>query len=154
MIRSSPVMRHEIVTFATLPSLPAGRTNEWLLSQGTTDFPASIFAEDLVKAYPEALIILNTRSEEALFDSMTSTLYDIYLKHWSKSTPEEKPNLSTKIHTFCWANDFPANGRRYFSEHNERVRELAPGRARSQILGVRDQGRLGPFVPVPRSAYS
>ena len=42
--------------------------------QGVADYPAAIFPAELAAAYPEAAIILSTRSEDQWFASMVSTL--------------------------------------------------------------------------------
>jgi len=44
------------------------------LSQAVSDFPSSAFAEDLIEAYPEAKIILNTRDVDAWYRSATETI--------------------------------------------------------------------------------
>lgn len=44
-----------------------------IIKQAVADYPAAIFPAELLKAYPEAVVILTTRSEEAWYNSMMST---------------------------------------------------------------------------------
>lgn len=91
------------------------------------DFPAAIFPEELIRAYPEAAIILTTRSEDSWYESMMSTLWHA---HSNSTANPEAPMavMRTKYHIHCWGNDFPAHGREHFRKHNELVRRLGQGR--------------------------
>ena len=95
--------------------------------KGVADFPAAIFAQELVDNYPEAAIILSTRPEDAWVKSMMSTLWHAYSNMPANSTSPMAP-LATKYHTLCWGNDFPSKGREYFRKHNDMVRELGKGK--------------------------
>ncbi|KAL1860260.1 hypothetical protein Daus18300_009314 [Diaporthe australafricana] len=95
--------------------------------EGVADFPAAMFPEQLVHAYPEAAIILSTRAEDGWYASMMSTLVHHHANMPADSTSPMAP-LATKYHTLCWDNDFPANGRDFFRKHNDRVRGLGKGR--------------------------
>ncbi|KAK7735663.1 hypothetical protein SLS53_007404 [Cytospora paraplurivora] len=86
--------------------------------QGAADFPAAIFAEELVNAYPEAAVILSIRPEDAWFTSMMLTLWHQYSNTPADSKSPMAP-LATKYHTLCWNSDFPTNGRDYFRRHND-----------------------------------
>lgn len=97
-----------------------------VFQQGVADIPAAIFAEELVKAYPEAAIILSTRSEDAWYNSMMNTI----VHHHVRRLPDSSPLaiLATKVHKHCWDNDFPSNGLHHFRQHNETVKRIAKGR--------------------------
>ncbi|KUI61882.1 hypothetical protein VP1G_11349 [Cytospora mali] len=124
--------------------------------EGVADFPASIFPEELVNAYPEAAIILSIRPEDAWVRSMMSTLWHAYT-NMPPNESSPKPSLATTFHTLCWGNDFPANGREYFRKHNGTVRDLGKDRKRKFLeWDVKDGwAPLCAFldVPVPNVAF-
>ncbi|KAL2272102.1 hypothetical protein FJTKL_08325 [Diaporthe vaccinii] len=95
--------------------------------EGVADFPAAIFPEQLVHAYPEAAIILSTRAEDDWYASMMSTLGHYHTNMPADSTSPMAP-LATKYHSLCWGSDFATNGRDYFRRHNDKVRSLGKGR--------------------------
>ncbi|CAI4211901.1 unnamed protein product [Parascedosporium putredinis] len=92
--------------------------------EAVADYPAAIFPEELIAAYPEASIILTTRTADSWLASMTTTLW-----HHHVNQPADDPGplatLRRKYHAHCWGNDLPAHGRRFFGEHNERARKAA-----------------------------
>lgn len=107
--------------------------------QGVADFPAAIFAEELIQAYPEAHIVLSTRPEDAWYASMLSTLWhqrSVRLRTAS-STSSGMASLAAKYHTHCWGDDFPARGRECFRRHNELVRRLGEKAAEEDSGGRR-----------------
>lgn len=116
--------------------------------QAVADYPAAIFPEELLKAYPEAVVILTTRSEEAWYNSMMSTL----VHYQSTRRPGSSPMLAlaTKYHTHCWGNDFPFNGRELFNRHNEEVRIAAKGRKFLEYDAQQGWEPLCEFLGVPR----
>lgn len=76
-----------------------------------SDFPASIFSDELVAAFPEAKVILTVRDEDKWFDSMMATIWHA----WSApDAPKETPMrlLADKYHRYMWQNDFPYMGAR------------------------------------------
>ncbi|KAJ5618926.1 hypothetical protein N7510_002910 [Penicillium lagena] len=92
---------------------------------GVSDFPAAIFADELIAAFPEAKIILTVRDEDKWFDSIMATLWHA----WSapdapKGTPMRQ--LADKYHRHMWQNDFPLYGRERYRTHNAHVRAIAP----------------------------
>ncbi|KAJ9134635.1 hypothetical protein NKR23_g10063 [Pleurostoma richardsiae] len=95
--------------------------------EGVSDYPATIFPAELIDAYPEARIILSTRSEDAWFVSIMSTLWHL---HCNRPSDDSSPMaaLARKYNCHCWDNDFPANGRILFRKHNELVRQSSKGR--------------------------
>ncbi|KAL3419133.1 hypothetical protein PVAG01_09355 [Phlyctema vagabunda] len=94
---------------------------------GVSDYPAAIFPEELIRAYPESKIILTTRDEELWEKSMLATLVHA---HTAGSAPDAKPSamrsLADLYHKHVWDNDIPKNGRRAFREHNELVAKVSP----------------------------
>ncbi|KAF2429359.1 hypothetical protein EJ08DRAFT_591109 [Tothia fuscella] len=88
-----------------------------------SDFPAAIFAEELIKAYPSATVILSIRDENAWFKSMEATLV-----HAHANPPQGQPTamrpLAEKYHDYILRNDFASNGRKAYREHNDFVRAL------------------------------
>ncbi|KAI9048360.1 hypothetical protein LZ554_008152 [Drepanopeziza brunnea f. sp. 'monogermtubi'] len=85
-----------------------------------SDFPCSIFYRELMAAYPEARIILSTRSEDLWFDSMCKTLNLAFVN--SKAEPSK---LAKLYNLHLWANDFEANGRQAFRTHMAGVHAAA-----------------------------
>ncbi|TKA31763.1 hypothetical protein B0A50_01841 [Salinomyces thailandicus] len=91
------------------------------------DFLASIFVEELIAAYPDAKIVLLTRDEAAWYRSMIDTLWHQYSNFDSSKGTSNVRQLAETYHRYCWAGDFPKNGRAYFREYHERVRRLVAG---------------------------
>lgn len=125
--------------------------------QGVSDYPAAIFAEELIRVYPEACIVLSTRSEDSWYDSMMSTL--VHHHHHrsaggdgsSSSSSSPVASLAAKYHAHCWGDDFPSNGRACFRRHNDLVRSLAGegGRAFLEYDVETGWGPLCAFLGVP-----
>lgn len=116
--------------------------------EGAADFPASIFPQELVKAYPEAAIILSIRPEDAWVNSMMSTLWHAYSR-MPPNSGSSMSSLSTKYHSVCWDNDFPANGREHFRKHNEVVRNLGKDKKFLEWDVKDGWGPLCAFLDVP-----
>ncbi|KAH8673902.1 P-loop containing nucleoside triphosphate hydrolase protein [Xylariales sp. PMI_506] len=91
------------------------------------DYPAAIFAAELVEAYPEAAIILTTRDEAKWYESMMNTLIHSF-RNAPSPNPSPMASLARKYHLHCWANDFPSYGREAFRRQEEVVRQAAVGR--------------------------
>lgn len=91
--------------------------------QALADFPASVFADELVAAYLEAKVILLSREEDAWFQSIMTTLWHQYNTY---DPGEEKSGmrlLAEKFHCSSISNDFPANGKEYFRQYYQHVRK-------------------------------
>lgn len=95
--------------------------------QALADYPASIFVEELIEAYPAASIILTTRSEDSWVESMEKTLIHA---HAQRSAEDQAPIavMARKYHKYCWDDDFEKNGRDLFRKHNAQVQALAQDR--------------------------
>ena len=77
---------------------------------------------------------------------MLSTLW-----HHHSRQPDDDPSplatLRRKYHGHCWGNDLPANGRRFFDEHNERTRKAAEAAvAESKAAGEGESGSGRKFL--------
>lgn len=83
--------------------------------------------EELIAAYPDAKIVLLTRDEAAWYRSMIDTLWHQYSNFDSSKGTSNVRQLAETYHRYCWAGDFPKNGRAYFREYHERVRRLVAG---------------------------
>ncbi|KAI2623827.1 P-loop containing nucleoside triphosphate hydrolase protein [Hypomontagnella submonticulosa] len=128
--------------------------------EAVADYPAAIFAAELLSAYPEARVILSVRhSEDAWLASMESTLWHA---HTHQPTPNPSPMapLSAKYHRHCWGDDLPTHGRTAYREHNALVRFLAESSGRRLLEYAPGDGWeplcefLGletPAEPFPRS---
>lgn len=121
----------------------AAKTN-----QGVADYPAAIFPEELIAAYPEASIILSVRDEDGWYASMTSTLWHL---HTSRPADDPSPmnQLARKYHAHCWGGDFPKHGRARFREHNALVREASKGRRFLELRATDGWAPLCQFLGVP-----
>lgn len=95
--------------------------------EGLADYPAAIFPEELLAAYPEAPVILSTRSEDSWFTSMSQTLIHRFAQ-LQADDPSPMAAMSRRYQTECWGNDFEKNGRELFRTHNETVRRGACGK--------------------------
>ena len=95
--------------------------------QAVSDYPAAIFPEELVAAYPEASIILTTRSEDVWYASMMSTVIHMQSKR-APGDPSPMAALSRLYNEKCWGDNFEETGRAFFHKHNDTVRALGEGR--------------------------
>ena len=96
------------------------------------DYPAAIFPSELLASYPNAHVILTTRSEDGWFTSMEQTLIHSFAarrqrelatqKEDNTSPPPPMVALAQAYCQACWGDDFAANGRALFRSHNATVR--------------------------------
>lgn len=97
-----------------------------------TDIPAAMFAAELVAAYPDAKVILTTRSVDSWYKSTMDTVYAAHhgLKRKIRALYQNKAavmrDLRNKYFEHLWYNDFPRFGKRSFKEHNDLVRRVTP----------------------------
>jgi hypothetical protein len=123
--------------------------------QAVSDFPAAIFAEELIKAYPDAMVILSVRDEDTWYKSMMSTLWHAYANHPPGGGNPAMRTLAEQYHKNMWANDFPVHGRLAYQKHNDLVRELGKG---SRFLEYNVKESWGPLCrflekPVPDQPF-
>ncbi|WPH04188.1 Hypothetical protein R9X50_00707600 [Acrodontium crateriforme] len=97
---------------------------------GLADFPASIFAEELIELYPDAMIILNSRDDESWVKSMNKTLWGSQAKiiAGAEDSNVKSSELRGRYHWYCWANDFPQYGLQYWHDYQRKVKDAAKGR--------------------------
>ncbi|KAL3427274.1 nad dependent epimerase [Phlyctema vagabunda] len=98
-----------------------------------TDIPAVCFSPELIALYPDAKIILTTRSVDSWYESMMNTI-------WASQVDPLRPiqrlfynahlaslaRMFDKLFHVYFYGDFEKWGKRVFVEHNDRVRTVAP----------------------------
>ncbi|KAK4549440.1 hypothetical protein LTR36_006437 [Oleoguttula mirabilis] len=106
------------------------------------DFPATIFAKEIIRAYPEAKVVLTVRDEDAWYESTKATLWHQFVDpQANKASPMRL--LAEKYHQYCWASDFPTHGRKYFGEYYEHVRAVV--RSEQQVIEYNVKDGWGPL---------
>ncbi|KAI9054587.1 hypothetical protein LZ554_001740 [Drepanopeziza brunnea f. sp. 'monogermtubi'] len=126
--------------------------------QAVCDWPAVVFAKELIEAYPEAKVVLTNRDVDSWHASTMRTVY------WRATDPELRylsyvdwasgmyyPMLRKFFDTF-FRGDFPNQGKQVFLEHYEEVRRLV---APDKLLEYKVQDGWGPLCeflghPVPK----
>ena len=104
--------------------------------QAVSDIPAVVFSEELIRAYPDAKVILTLRDVDAWYASNLKTMNAIYTHplfslsmrlDWIFRTRAlySRPTFRKLWHHF-YEGDFKQNGRRIFEEHYARIRKLVP----------------------------
>lgn len=130
--------------------------------QALADFPATIFCDELLSAYPDAKIIVSTREEDKWVSSMESTLIHAYNKQHFAASDTKTPLrlMAEKYHELCWKNDFGMYGRAYFKSYYEELDRCIAGQHRPAIRYTVGQvweplckflDRPVPEKPFPRS---
>jgi hypothetical protein len=99
-----------------------------------TDIPCTLFAPELLAAYPEAKVILTSRDIDPWFKSVLHSI-EKARRSWLLTVmnllhPDGRllHFVAWKIWRTQWEGDFERNGKRIFGEHNARVKKLAEGR--------------------------
>ncbi|RAO65170.1 uncharacterized protein BHQ10_001182 [Talaromyces amestolkiae] len=100
--------------------------------QAVCDWPACAFAKELIEAYPNAKVILNTRDVDSWYESVKRTVY------WRVRDPEHflaskvswaagmyYPMLNKFFDTF-FRGDFLNEGKQVYLDHLQEVRSLVP----------------------------
>ncbi|KAF5723494.1 hypothetical protein FMUND_1818 [Fusarium mundagurra] len=95
--------------------------------EGVADYPAAIFVDELLAAYPEAAVILTVRSEDSWAKSMKDTIVH-YLENRVIDETTPMAVMSRTYSKFCWDDDFEKNGLALFRRHNEQVRSASKER--------------------------
>lgn len=117
--------------------------------EGLADYPAAIFAAELLDAYPEAAVVLSVRaSEDAWHASMAMTLIHAHHRR-SAADPSPVAALARQYHKQCWGDDFDKNDPALYQKHNADVRELAVGRKFLEYQPGQGWGPLCKFLGVP-----
>ncbi|KAJ5707867.1 P-loop containing nucleoside triphosphate hydrolase protein [Penicillium malachiteum] len=104
-----------------------------------SDYPAAMFPDELIAAYPSAKVILSTRDEDGWVKSMEDTLLHVWNAEKEASQRESETandsapvdprrlarnEMVRKIQAYAWNDHFEAYGRELFREHNEHVCRL------------------------------
>ncbi|CAL8584280.1 hypothetical protein XPA_009884 [Xanthoria parietina] len=97
------------------------------------DTPCAFFVEDLVAAYPDALVILNTRPVDSWLRSMRSTILAVHVwPSWRllqytdpKCTGSWYPSRRLEWEIFC-NHDYGEPCREAFLKHYDHVRKVVP----------------------------
>ena len=117
---------------------------------GIVDFPGSLFVEQLLKAYPNAKVILTIRDEEQWFESMKSTVLATRKKN--TDVPPELKNIMKNLASMrelIWDRHF--EGRQLepdfmiaqYRKHNQKVKQLVPPK---QLLEMEISEGWNPLV--------
>ncbi|KAL6880772.1 P-loop containing nucleoside triphosphate hydrolase protein [Trichoderma novae-zelandiae] len=100
--------------------------------QAVCDWPAVAFAEELIKAYPEAKVVLTNRDVDSWHASTMKTVYwratdrELrWLSHFDWAASMYYPMLAKFFEAF-FEGDFPNRGKDVFRKHYEHVRSLVP----------------------------
>ncbi|KAF7985880.1 hypothetical protein HWV62_43754 [Athelia sp. TMB] len=110
---------------------------------GVSDIPTAMFAEELMKAYPDAKIILTTRDAEKWIESMQSSIVHAHKANLEKAKFTERSpmlKMAEKYHMHGWDNDIEKNGRQAFGKHNEGVLGVAKQLDRDVLVYEVKQG--------------
>ncbi|EGR52955.1 hypothetical protein MKX07_005871 [Trichoderma sp. CBMAI-0711] len=126
--------------------------------QAVCDWPAVAFAEELIKAYPEAKVVLTNRDVDSWHASTMKTVY------WRATDPELRwlsnfdwaasmyyPMLKKFFDTF-FEGDFPNRGKDVYRKHYEHVRSLVPKERLLEYKVTDGWGPLCEFLgdPIPK----
>ena len=98
--------------------------------QALTDIPAACFAPELMAAYPNAKIILTTRTAEGWHKSMLRTIWALqnsrinrFLILFSDQRTKELSHLVDMVIDRYFGGDVRLNGIEVFEQHNALIRE-------------------------------
>ena len=104
--------------------------------QAVSDIPAVVFAEELIRAYPDAKVVLTLRDVDAWYESNLKTIDAMYTHplvpwlirlDWLFGTRARYSRpMFQKLWYHFYDGDFRQNGKRVFKEHYARIRELVP----------------------------
>ncbi|KAE8158554.1 P-loop containing nucleoside triphosphate hydrolase protein [Aspergillus tamarii] len=102
------------------------------------DFPAACFGPELIKAYPEAKVILTYRDVDEWHQSVRRTVHCLVSSRlWAVAARIARAlglqsfwiqSTWHKIWEGFFEGDFETNGRRAFREHYELIKQLVPAR--------------------------
>jgi hypothetical protein len=85
----------------------------------------ALFPLELRQAFPDAKIVITTRDENGWLRSMESTL--VYARESNRAKPTgPRQELTNSYHLYCWGDDFAANGRHYWRDHMQMLKEAFP----------------------------
>ncbi|KAI1180573.1 hypothetical protein F4777DRAFT_528500 [Nemania sp. FL0916] len=123
-------------------------------SEAVTDMPCCIFAEDLIKAYPEAKIIINYRDIEAWHRSIITTWSTAeqragwihpFLVWFRASMFWVDVNERRMTYNGLFRTDYRKNGKAAFIDHYKMLDELTKGMGEDKVLRWKAQDGWGPL---------
>ncbi|PYH42450.1 sulfotransferase family protein, partial [Aspergillus saccharolyticus JOP 1030-1] len=101
--------------------------------EAVTDFPAAVFVEELVAAYPDAKVVLTLRDVDAWYHSMQQTIMaQTYsplatLLGWIDPEQFGRGNRMCRLgFEALFRGNFTANGKQAFRDHYALVRRVVP----------------------------
>lgn len=100
--------------------------------EAVTDQPCALFAPELIKAYPEAKVILNYRSPDAWYRSIINAFFGIhawlrtYVLIWFHPVLYWSARYGIDIFTPFFYGSLAHHGKWVYEEHSARVRGLVP----------------------------
>lgn len=101
------------------------------------DWPASLFAQDLIQSYPDAKVILTVRDDyQTWYRSFYDTVWEAFRRRSSEHAWQDQdlPSSATKDASE-WDQlliektpiaSFPGNAEVWYTAHNQMIRDLAP----------------------------
>lgn len=142
-----------------------GESPDWDLVfkgyQAAVDWPAVSFYRELLSTYPEAKVILTTRSFDSWYQSTQQTIYSITkaMGGWLSLLP--MPRKMEQIAQIAWQKDFHGKfedrdyAQKIFEQHSLEVKSLVPA---DQLLEFQPQQGWQPLcdfldVPVPEGEF-
>jgi hypothetical protein len=129
--------------------------------QAAVDWPAVSFYRELLSAYPEAKVILTTRSFDSWYQSTQQTIYSITKAMGGWLSLLAMPRKMEKIAQIAWQKDFHGQfedrdyAQRIFEQHSLEVKSLVPA---NQLLEFQPQQGWQPLcdflnVPIPQGDF-
>lgn len=101
--------------------------------EAVTDFPAALFVEELVEAYPDAKVVLTVRDVDVWYQSMQQTIIKQTYSALGTLMGWIDPELFGEANQMCrtgfdglFDGDFEMNGKRAFKDHYDLVRRVVP----------------------------
>jgi hypothetical protein len=101
--------------------------------QAVTDFPAAAFAPELIAQFPDAKVILTTRSTDDWFDSVAAAVVPLTRSTFLSVLRWIDPGvfgswipMLRAMMLGMFGPHFEANGRAVYEKHNAMVRDLVP----------------------------
>jgi hypothetical protein len=91
--------------------------------KAVADFPATVFIHELLRAYPNAKVILVIREKGAWIKSMLATLVHAHTDPQANINSPMRP-LADKYHHYCWHDDFVRHGTEFYDHYLQEVRSL------------------------------
>jgi hypothetical protein len=116
--------------------------------QAIADFPAAIFAPELMQLYPDAKLILTPRDEDAWIRSMSDTLVWAHTKP-DADTARPMRLLAERYHKYCWDEDFVNNGRPFYQSYLHEVRRFGKERRMLEYSVQQGWEPLCKFLDLP-----